>query len=276
MFYYNQHDYSNVPYDRKSTAKVENISTSGCGVCSSAMAINNLAGKEIFTIKSLAEFSIKNGARDEGGTVMVTLLNAICKKYKDFSYKKTEKGADLVKHLANGGVAIVHQGNKNYPLLSTGGHYCYAYKVDGDNVYIADPAYTSTRYTTDFRKSHIVKATKNGCVVNIANLNKATTAPSYYLISYTKPKAEPSKEEPKKAETKKAEPKKAIKAKTTARLNAYNSTKYGTPSQVLPLGAGVEIIEKSVGVMKKNGHTYTMSKISYKGKTLYVANFFLK
>lgn len=182
-FYYNQNDYKSTPYPKNSD-KTKTIATSGCGVCSVAMAINNLCGKELYTIPALAKFSINVGARDEYGTNVTKLLNAICKEHKEFSYTTTTNGNKFLEHLKNGGVGICNQYNSNYPLLSTSGHFCYCPSATGNNVYIDDPGMTSSKYTTDFRQANIIKTTKTGCLVSISKLNIATSGAVYYMISY--------------------------------------------------------------------------------------------
>lgn len=188
MYYYNQNDYSNVSYDNPNTSKKENVATSGCGVTSLTIIVNNLIGKEYITIQKMAQFSLTNGARDNSGTNMKKLLDAWCKKHKEFSYKTTNSETDLVAHLKKGGKAIANQGN-NYNVFSTGGHYVVAYKMDGSNIQIVDPQMYSGKYDAYSRPKRIIKKTSTGCVVNKTELGKATADrnPAYYLITYTKP-----------------------------------------------------------------------------------------
>ena len=183
-FYYNQNDYEKVPYNKPNGEK-KNIKTSGCGVCSTAMAINNLMGKERYTISELATLSRQCGARINNGTNIKKLLDKICELNKSFKYDNTEYTKDLIKHLKNGGVAILHQGDK-YNVFSSSGHFVYAYGLDTNgNIKVADPANTENRYKTKPRCNRIVLATKYGCIVKPEEVTKATTPISYYLISYT-------------------------------------------------------------------------------------------
>lgn len=183
-FYYNQLNYSNVKYDRPNTSTIETIATSGCGICSTLMAINNLCGKELFTVQSLATLAINNGARGSNGTIMTKLLNAVCNKYPDFSYTTTEYGNKLIEHLKQGGVAILSQGD-TYDVFSSQGHLVYAYGIEsGTNIKVLDSAFTSTRYKKSPRCNRIVAVYKQGVIVNINQVNKATSPISYYLISY--------------------------------------------------------------------------------------------
>ena len=189
MYYYNQLNYTGVSYDNPNTSKKETIDSSGCGVCSAAMVINNLAGKELYTIPQMANFSLKNKARDNSGTNMVTLLNALCKANKGFSYKATGSEDELIKHLKAGGMAVANQGDA-YNVFSTAGHYVVAVKMVGENIEIYDPQMYYGKYDRSPRPQRIVKKTDRGCVVSKTEIGKATKDRynyAYYLVTYDKP-----------------------------------------------------------------------------------------
>ncbi len=193
MFYYNQLDYPNVNYDRPGTSKIETVATSGCGVCTAAMIFNNLVGKELYTVKQMAEFSVKNGARGDNGTIMSVLLDALCKKNKNFSYTTTSDEAKLVSHLKAGGMAAVNQGD-SYDVFSSAGHFVVAYKMNGSNIEILDPYMYDGKYSRGKRPDRIVKKTTYGCIVSKSEISKATAdrSPSYYLVTYKKPSDKPT------------------------------------------------------------------------------------
>ena len=189
MYYYNQEDYPSIPYAYKGNGKT--VKTSGCGVCAACIVFNNLAGKELYSVKKMAEFSVNNGARDNSGTNMKTLLDALCKKNKDFSYTTTTDETKVTAHLKKGGMAIANQGD-SYNVFSTAGHFVVCYKMSGSNVEILDPQMYSGKYDSYSRPNRIVKKTTNGCVVSTKEMNKATNDrnPAYFLVSYNKPKEE--------------------------------------------------------------------------------------
>lgn len=187
MFYYNQNDYTDINYDRPNTSVIETVATSGCGPVVACIAVNNLAGKEIFTVKSMAKFSLDNGARDNSGTNLDTLLKAICNKYKDFSFTTTNDENAVVKHIKAGGAVISNQGD-SYNVFSTAGHYVAAFKMNGNDIEIIDPQMYSGKYDAYSRPKRIVKKTTYGCVVSVSELAKATADrnPAHFLISYNK------------------------------------------------------------------------------------------
>ena len=186
LFYYNQNNYSNVKYDNPSTSKIETISSSGCGVASACIVFNTLAGKELYSIKSMAEFSLKNGARDNSGTNMLTLLKALCRENKALSYKTTNSIDELKNHLRNGGMAIANQGDC-YNVFSTAGHYVVPWKMSGYNINVVDPQMYSGKYNAYSRPQRIVSKTDTGAIVPPAQLDRACSDrnPRYYLITYT-------------------------------------------------------------------------------------------
>ena len=189
LFYYNQLNYDNVPYNKPNGAK-KSIATSGCGVCSPCIVFNTLAQKEIYTIKEMAQFSIKHGARTNDGTDELTLLKELCKVNKNFSFETTNDINKLVKHLKSGGMAICNQGSA-YNVFSNAGHYVVAYRLVDGNIQVVDPSNKSNKYDLYNRPQRIVKKTDTGCIVKPAIMDKATADrnPSFYLITYTPPKA---------------------------------------------------------------------------------------
>ena len=182
-YFYNQTLYAGVAYDNPSTAKKETVASSGCGVCSTAMVVNNLARQQLCTVASLARFSIAHGARDNYGTNLFALLDAVCKANSHFSYTVTSDTQKLLQHLKSGGMAILNQGER-YRVFSSGGHYVVAYKAVGENVEVFDPYWYAGKYSAQ----RTVDSTSRGCIVNIAEIAKATgdRNPAYYLISYSK------------------------------------------------------------------------------------------
>lgn len=188
-YYYNQINYGSIKYDNPSTLnKTETISSSGCGVCAVCMAINNLAGKELYTIPQMATFAINHKARDNSGTNVKTLLNALCKEVKGLSFTTTNDEATLVKHLKAGGMAVVNQGS-SYNIFSGQGHFVTAigtYNNDDSLVQCYDPYMYANKFAMYGRENRVYKATAYGAIVHTYHLNKATSdrSPAYYLITY--------------------------------------------------------------------------------------------
>lgn len=186
-YYYNQQNYEKLAYNKPNGGKAT-IKSGGCGVCAACIVFNNLAGKELYTVAKMRDFSISNKARTNSGTDMNTLLKALCKANTAFSFITTSDVDKLTLHLKSGGMAIANQGS-SYNVFSTAGHYVVAYKPNGSNIEVVDPQMYSGKYDAYNRPKRIVKKTTNGCIVSKAEIKKATADrnPSYYLVTYKKP-----------------------------------------------------------------------------------------
>lgn len=183
QFYYNQNDYGDIKYDKPTTKKVETVKSSGCGVCCALMALNNLYNKKVMTVAEMANFSLKNNARDNTGTNMNTLLKALEKKYA-IKYAFTTDVNKVVKALKNGKIVILNQSDSKYEVFSSSGHYVYAYKCNGDDIYVYDSAYTYDRYKKSPKKDRIkAEITRKGCIVSSGWVAKACKG--YYIVEYT-------------------------------------------------------------------------------------------
>lgn len=192
MFYYNQLDYKNVPYPRYN-GDTATVASGGCGVCSALMVLNNLYGKEVMTVREMAEFSIDNGARISDGTDMSTLLAALSKKYA-IKWESTEYNAKLLDCLKKGGMAVINQGDV-YNVFSTSGHFVCGYKLANDKtIIVLDPYMYDGKYSKEPRKSRIVKQVGNEIYVTIDQVSKATQDrnPCYWLVWFTGKKNKPS------------------------------------------------------------------------------------
>ncbi len=183
MYYYNQNDYPNIPYAYNGNGKT--VATSGCGVVTACIVVNNMADRELYSVSKMAKLSLDSGARDSSGTNMAVLLNAICKKNPSFSYTTTTNEDKVVAHLKKGGYAIVNQGDA-YNVFSTAGHYVVAYKMSGNDIDIIDPQMYDGKYDAYKRPERIVKKTARGCIVTKTQMGKATSDrnPAYFLVTY--------------------------------------------------------------------------------------------
>lgn len=192
LYYYNQNDYANIPYNKPNGEKAT-VKSGGCGVCSACIVFNTLAQKELYSVKKMAEFSIDCGARINNGTDEKTLLTALCKSTKGFSFTTTNDVKELTAHLKKGGMAICNQGNA-YNVFSTAGHYVVAWKMFDKNIEVVDPQTYTGKYDKAPRPKRIVTKTAYGCIVKPSEMKKATAdrSPCYYLVTYKKPSNKPS------------------------------------------------------------------------------------
>ena len=101
--YYNQNDYPEIPYGDGS------IETSGCGLCSCCMVVENMTGHS-FTPAEAARLAYECGACDETGTEISILAPAVCKRF-GLTYELTCDHGKMLQFLQQGeGMAIANSG----------------------------------------------------------------------------------------------------------------------------------------------------------------------
>lgn len=195
-----QNSYPNIKYPSSSNPS-GTVKSSGCGPTAMLMIIENMLGITSWTMASWIKWVIGTGARVNGGTNMSTLSRAVANKY-NLKLTMTSDETTLISHLKKGGMAIANVGGKRsgWPgLFSTAGHFITVFAVDDTTgkLIVGDPAYTSTRFSSAFRKARVT--VKNQlCYVSADNLHLDTLkrTPNYYLLSkIEEPKVEEKKEE---------------------------------------------------------------------------------
>lgn len=76
--FYNQREYEHVPYEYQGNGR--NIKTSGCGVCSACMIVENMLGLPL-PVEEAAVMAVECGARIEYGSDMVAMADELCRRY---------------------------------------------------------------------------------------------------------------------------------------------------------------------------------------------------
>lgn len=183
--YYNQNNYSNVPYPSPSLPKAT-VKSGGCGVVCASMIVENLTGQAVPPDK-MAPYARKVGARVSGGTDMNILARALAKDY-GLEFKTTNDESQLLKHLQAGGMAVANVGG-NRPgytgVFSDGGHYVVVAGLSQDGkVIVLDPGYYVGKFTKAGRKGKVL-VQGNYCICSMAVLGKDTEnrSPAYWLFS---------------------------------------------------------------------------------------------
>lgn len=182
--YYNQNNYSDVPYPSSELPNAT-VKSGGCGVVSSAMIVENLTGISADP-RIMAAYAMKKGARAAGGTNMDIMARAISTDY-GLEFKTTNNESILLEHLKAGGMAIANVGGdrKDYVgVFSDGGHYVVAAGLTDDKrVIVLDPGYYSGKFSKAGRVGK-VKVSGNYCICDITVLaqDTASKAPAYWLF----------------------------------------------------------------------------------------------
>ena len=183
--YYNQRDYSGIPYPAPGYEDAT-VKTSGCGPCCASMIVEALAG-ESFPPGLSAPYAIKAGARISGGTSMKTLSQHISAD-KGIGCRTSNNVSELAAHLKSGGWGVVNVGgdrSSHIGLFSDGGHYVVARALAADGrIIVWDPNNYSGKYDKAGRrgKVEIIGDDIYASQENVA-LDAQSRNPGYYLFS---------------------------------------------------------------------------------------------
>ncbi|MBQ3866715.1 MAG: hypothetical protein II776_07415, partial [Clostridia bacterium] len=130
-----------------------NVATSGCGICSLCMIVENLTDRRLSVEEAIA-LSYACGANEGVGTTM-RLLGPYAAEKLGLIHQATDSLEELLSCLKKGGMAIVHVGGDregHVGLFSHNGHYVVAAAYDGEDLCILDPAYRPGRYEEEGRR----------------------------------------------------------------------------------------------------------------------------
>jgi hypothetical protein len=150
-----------------------------------AMILDNMLGLTTDPI-AMDTYSLNHGARDNGGTNMITLANAIIKDYP-LAYVTTNDEAQLLMHLKNGGIAIGNVGGnrENYVgVYSSEGHFIVVAGIDASGkIIVLDPGYYPGKFNLSGRTGKVATV-GNECICDISVLAKDTEnrSPAYWLF----------------------------------------------------------------------------------------------
>lgn len=185
--YYNQYNYTKIPYPSPSLPGAT-VASGGCGAVSASMIIEALTDKT-FAPPEAAAYSIKVGARVSGGTNMVTLSKAI---ENDFGLRctMTNNIDTLVKHMHSGGAAIANvSGNRTgyKGLFSDSGHFIVVIGHETNVLTIWDPGSYVGKYNKPGRAGRAMVDGNNVYVApSVLDADCLGSQPRYFLFSTNK------------------------------------------------------------------------------------------
>lgn len=152
MLYLNQLEYPHIPYNHNIAnggvpEERRCVSTSGCGLCSVCMVIDQLT-TESLSIGDCVALSESSGANLGVGTDMRILGPVVAEKY-NLEYKESRSKEEASEWLRNGGkiIALV-RGDTDGKIgaFSHLAHYITLISVNGDEVCILDPSFKEGKY----------------------------------------------------------------------------------------------------------------------------------
>ena len=184
MIYYNQHNYSHIPYPSPTLPKAT-VKSGGCGVCCASMVVGEL-GDSTVPPEKMAPYAITVGARVVGGTDMRRLSDAISRDFA-LEHKESSSIEELLETLREGGMAICNPSGDTKTrsgIFSNGGHYIVAAGIATDGrIIIYDPGLYSGKYNLPHRKEAVTLDGSRLLVkADILHADCAARAPRYHLF----------------------------------------------------------------------------------------------
>jgi len=156
MLYLNQQDYPDIPYpnnisDPASTGATSgNIAKAGCGLCSMAMVVDHLTMSSL-SLEDAVRLSVEVKANEKPGTDMKRFGQAAAERF-GLVMSVSDDPEDMIRCLEEGGRAIINVGGDHDDHIGTFsdvGHYVTAIGYQNEEFCILDPAYRTTKYTTE-------------------------------------------------------------------------------------------------------------------------------
>ena len=169
------------------------IATSGCGVCTSLMALMNLTSYKV-SLKNWTKALLQADCRDNEGTNM----NAVCaymKKKYAFEYSKTTDLKKVIAFLKKGGGVIANVGAKGY--FSSAGHFVYVAGINKNGkAIVLDPYYYADKWRSTVngidRKKYFTYSASNHTVSCAPEILQKDRVGWFYLLTPTKKKKQPA------------------------------------------------------------------------------------
>ncbi len=170
------------------------VATSGCGVCASLMALENLT-KYKYNLKKWTNILIKAGCRANDGTDMQRVCALLHKKY-GIDFHLTTSLSEMEKCLKSGGGVIANVGGKGY--FSSDGHFVYVARLNNNGtVTVLDPYYYGNKYTQTInginRAKYFKYNKKTHELICKPSVLEADRRGYFYLLKATKKKKDQAK-----------------------------------------------------------------------------------
>lgn len=185
MIYYNQNDYAHVSYPSEIHPE-SNIQTSGCGVCSACMVVENMTDQK-FSVEECAKFSMEVGGRDNSGTDMEALAPALCERF-GLAYESTDDKQKVLDFLNAGrGMVIANPGGDregHIGLFTKGGHYIVLAEARQRTVRVLDPNLKPDSFDREGRRGMVfVNGTDIYCDIDVVVEDCLNRSPAFYMFS---------------------------------------------------------------------------------------------
>ncbi len=161
------------------------IYTSGCCPVSVANILRNLCGITDATSENMCALATESGARYDGGTDPLKMLDAAAAKWGGFTYQYSNSMEELQQCLSEGGMALAHTNGATggaTGLFADNGHFVALVSGDASTITAVDPYWTENKWTgNEVRKANAVETEVHG-VVNVQTQAVGAACDYFYLI----------------------------------------------------------------------------------------------
>lgn len=161
------------------------IYTSGCCPVSVANILRNLCGITDATSENMCALATESGARYDGGTDPLKMLDAAAAKWGGFTYQYSNSMEELQQCLSEGGMALAHTNGATggaTGLFADNGHFVALVSGDALTITAVDPYWTENKWTgNEVRKANAVETEVHG-VVNVQTQAVGAACDYFYLI----------------------------------------------------------------------------------------------
>lgn len=161
------------------------IYTSGCCPVSVANILRNLCGITDATSENMCALATESGARYDGGTDPLKMLDAAAAKWGGFTYQYSTSMDELQQCLSEGGMALAHTGGVAggaTGLFADNGHFVALVSGDASTITAVDPYWTENKWTgNEIRKANAVETDVHG-VVQVQTHAVGNACDYFYLI----------------------------------------------------------------------------------------------
>ena len=181
--FYNQREYEHVPYEYQGNGR--NIKTSGCGVCSACMIVENMLGLPL-PVEEAAVMAVECGARIEYGSDMVAMADELCRRYP-LTYEMTNDAGRVLQFLKDkGGMVVANSGGnrEGYTgVFTKGGHYIVLAEANGRMVTVLDPNLYDGKFEEPGREGKVtVEGNLAFTKISVVAEDCSNRTPAYFLF----------------------------------------------------------------------------------------------
>jgi len=188
MKYINQLKYPHIPYptnvDHPEEMRETTVKSSGCGLCSLCMMVDQLTLKELPLLECL-QLSVEHRANHEPGTDLKILGPVVAEKF-GLKYAATDDIQEAMAAVQRGGRVVVNVGGDrdgSVGIFSHVGHYILMIAADGKEVSVLDPSLKPGKFEEEGRVGKVrVNGNVATCAYEVLDQDASNRSPRYHVF----------------------------------------------------------------------------------------------